>query len=481
MAYSPASSNTVTAPQDASFLSLHSSALKPATISKLFKKFGKQFDTYDWLRLAGQEINLNRDEITAFAEGARQTPVQIRAAVSSITNGVIAFGLAAGDFDANDDIPLRIGDSLMIPGYHFGKTYDVQFRVTAVPTEGNDDGAATAMEDIDSFSNNIAANQYVQVGPTTHGRGTSQPSAKSRGFYSKTFYTGISKETVDFAGGIQAQELYFIPNKTAGGKPGLFGMDIADKEFALDEQMSVQLFNGQVNDNSLTETDAWSGSSTVKSTKGLWMWAEDNAADHEYIDTFTVKDLDAVDDLFKETGVIAQSALLGVGHKLYGQIQDAAHDYIAQYSQGTDVLMDNMTKLGFTAHVWNRRGIDYKLVNFAQLSNHQTYGANAQNFWTYAGLVIPDEQVTIEDRGSSIYNSDGTSGGKVTLPNVAIGYLNNNMEDRKRIIQPVAGINGMGYPATNLYDRVTIGMLTEYALIANGEEKWVRLIKYGTY
>jgi len=480
MAYTPASSNTVTAPFDGTFLSLYSSSLKPEVISKLYSKFGKQFDVLDFLRLAGQEISMTRDELTTFSQGARSRPVKILGEVSSITNGVIAFGLAASEFDTNSDCNLRAGDSLYVPGYHFGKTYPVQFRVTTAPTSGNTDGAATAMEDIDAFTNNIAANQYLHVGATTHGRGTDQPNSKSRGFYSQTFYTGISKESVEFAGGVPAQELYFeIPDKKGG--QGLYGMAIADGEFALDEQMSTQMFIGQKNDNSLTETDAWSANSTVKSTKGMWMWAEDNASDHEYIDTFTVKDLDAVDDLFKTTGVLCQSALIGVGHKLYGQIQDAAHDYISQYSGGTDLMTENMSKLGFTAHKWNRRGIDYKLVNFAQLSNHNTFGADAQNFWTYSGLVIPDEQVTVEDRAGGIYNSDGMGGGKVTLPNVAVGYLQNNGEDRKRIIQQVSGVNGMGHIATSTYDKIEVALLSEYALIANEVEKWVRLIKDGTY
>lgn len=480
MAYSPASSNTVTAPFDGTFLSLYSSSLKPAVIAKLFSKYGKQFDVLDWLRLSGQEIALNRDSITSFSQGARQRPAKILSTVSSITSGVIAFGLASTEYDANGDTHLRVGDSLMVPGYHFGKTYDVQFRVTTVPTDGNSDGAATAHESIDAFTQNIATNQYIQVSSNAHGRGTDQPSAKSRGFYSQTFYTGIYKETVDFAGGVPAQELYFPIPDTKGGT-GTYGMAIADGEFSLDSQISEALFGGNSNANSLTETDAWSASAAVRSTKGMWMWAEDNAQDHTYVDSFTVKDIDAVDDLFKTTGVLCTSAMIGVGHKLYGQVQDAAHDYIAEYSGGTDILTEGMSKLGFTAAKWNRRGIDYKLVNFAQLSNHQTYGANAQNFWTYAGLVIPDEQVTVEDRQGGIYNSTGMSGGKVTLPNVAVGYLQNNGEDRKRVIQQVSGVNGMGQIATNTYDRITVALLSEPALIANEVEKWVRLIKSGTY
>ena len=139
-----------------------------------------------------------------------------------------------------------------------------------------------------------------------------------------------------------------------------------------------------------------------------------------------------------------------------------------------------MSSLGFTLAKWNAAGIDYKLCNLAQLSNNQTFGANQKNFWGYAGLVIPDEQVTIDDRGGSIYNSEGRLGGKITLPNVAVGYLNNNQEDRERIVADVAGVNGMGFKATEQYDRAQLFMLSEYALIANETTKWIRLFKEGT-
>lgn len=478
MAYAPATNNTVSAPFDGTFTSLYSTSYKPEVLTQLFKKYRKGFDILDWLTLSGNEISLTRRSLTSFSEGARQKPIKIRAAVSSITNGVMAFGLATSEYDANGDTYLRIGDTLMVPGYHFGKTYDVQFMVTAVPTSGNDNGSAKAFEDIDAFTNNIAANQYIQVGPTAHAPGTAQPAARSRGFYSYTFYTSIIKETVQFLGGTPAEQLYFEVNDKKGGK-GVYGMALYDGEFSLDSQMSVQIFNGNANNNSVTETDVNSGTGTRLATKGAWMWAEDYSQDVVYEHEFSVKDLDAIDDKFKATGVICQSALLGVGHKLYKQIQDAAHDYIMQFSGGS-TLTNDMGKLGWTAKAWERSGVLYNLVNFAQLSNNQTYGANASNFWTYAGLVIPDVQVTITDSNGGIYNSTG-SGGKVTIPNIAIGYLNNNGENRKRIIQQVSGVNGMGHIATNHYDVVQVDMLSEFMLIANQTEQWVRLMKDGTY
>lgn len=474
MAYTPATSNTVTAPFNSTYTSLYSAQFEPDVLRKIFYDHGKSFGFIDFLRMAGSEISLKRDSLTTFTMSAYNRPVKVKSDVSSLTASKFQFYIAAADYDTNDDTFLRVGDTIMIPGYYFSKEYDVQAVVTTV---GADDSTLTVAEFLESgltLAQTFPANGYLQVGPTVHGRGTGQPSAKSRGMSSDTFYTQISKETTDFDGGIQAQQMYATP---AGG---LWGLALADAEFALDYQQSVALWQGTVNGNSLTETDARSGTSARKSTKGLWLHADTNGQDHEYIDSFTVKDLDAIDDLFKTTGVVGNSAAILTGHKLFKQIQDAAHDYIAQYSGGTDLLSDNMTKLGFTPLTWNRTGIDYKLINLAQLSDHNTFGANQKDFWTYAGLVIPQEQVSVEDRMGGIYNSEGNEGGKVRLPNVAVGYLQNNNEDRKRIVKPVAGVNGMGYDASNEYDRFQMFYLSEYALVANETEKLVRLMKDGT-
>ena len=488
MAYAPASSNSVAAPANAGYLSTYAAMLEPAVIRKLYQKYGKQFGILDLLRLNGSEINLSRDSITSFSEGATERPIKVQNAVTQLTSnsGSYEFQFDLDPDSYVDDLTyIRVGDVIHVPGFYFGKTSDVTFRVSVV----GDDGGSTKTRAVpfnstigasDTLTQDFPADGYLQVGATAYGRGMGQPAARQFGFYSNTFYTAISKETIEMHGGVQAQELYF-PVEGAGGKSGLWGYHFAKADFLLDSQQSTNLWQGELNTNTtnLTGTDANSASATIKGTEGLWLHAEDDGADHEYVDSFTVKDIDAIDDLFKATGVIAQSAVMAVGHKLYKEIQDAAHDYLAQYSGGSD-LMKDMGSLGFTCREWERSGIVYKLVNLAQLSNNQTFGANQKNFWSYAGLVIPDEQVTIEDRMGSIYNSEGRTGGKITMPNVAVGYLNNNQEDRKRIVQDVAGVNGMGFKAVEQYDRAQLFMLSEYAMIANETEKLIRLFKDGT-
>ena len=47
---------------------------------------------------------------------------------------------------------------------------------------------------------------------------------------------------------------------------------------------------------------------------------------------------------------------------------------------------------------------------------------------------------------------------------MALAYLGGYGEDRRKIIQPVHGVNGFGAPATNQYDRSEVYLLSEYML-----------------
>jgi hypothetical protein len=39
----------------------------------------------------------------------------------------------------------------------------------------------------------------------------------------------------------------------------------------------------------------------------------------------------------------------------------------------------------------------------------------------------------------------------------------------------------MGYDASEGYDRVQLALLSEYALVVNGQEQMIRILKDGTY
>lgn len=479
MAYTPASSNTITSANNSDWLSLYSAELEPQVLREVYAKYGKGFDVLDMLSLVGKEISLKSQTLTSFQEGAYNRPIQLNAEVSAASiDTAMTFYIKTTQYDANGDAPLRVGDTIFIPGYYCSTTYDIQCTVLTVGASG---AACTAkpLENGISLTTAIPINTYLQVGPTLYARGTGQPSAKSRGWYSRSFATAISKETKEIYGGVNAQQLYFVPRKGVPGKQGVWSSMWADAEFALDEQINTQLLIGQANNNSITQTDVGSSSGTMRATKGLWMHLSDEGTDHVYANAWSEGDFDSVKDIFRANGVVDMKAAFPSGPKLYTQVENAALQYIKEFSGGTD-LTNAAGEVGFQLKSFQKSGVTYSIFELASFSNQNTFGANSKNYYAYAGMIIPESQVTLQDT-EGIYNSLGQTGGKMTLPNVCIGYLQNNGEDRKRVIKPLAGVSGMGYDAAEEYDRVRLLMLSEYALVVNGQEQMIRILKDGTY
>ena len=479
MAYSPASSNTVTDAHNSNWLSLYSAELEPQVLREVYAKYGKGFDILDMLSLVGKEISLKSQSLTSFQEGAYDRPIQLDAQVETGTiDEVFTFRIKTAMYDTNDKVLLRVGDTIFIPGYYVSKTYDVQLTVLTVGAK-NAPCTAQPLENGITIGTAIPINTYLQVGPTLYARGTDQPSAKSRGFYSRSFSTAISKETAEIYGGVNAQEMYIVPRKGHPGEKGIWSMAWADADFSLSSQQNTQLLIGQPNENSITQSDVGSNDGTLRSTKGLWMWMSEDSTDHVYANAWTEGDFDSVKDIFRANGVVDQKAAFACGPKLYSQVENSALQYIKEFSGGSD-LVTAAGEVGFQLKSFSKTGVEYTICELASFSNQNTFGANDKSYYAYAGMIIPETEVTLTD-SEGIYNSLGETGGKMKIPNVCIGYLQNNGEDRKRVIKPLAGMNGMGYDAMESYDRVRLGLLSEYALVANGQEQMIRILKDGTY
>ena len=273
--------------------------------------------------------------------------------------------------------------------------------------------------------------------------------------------------------------MYFVPRKGVPGQQGIWSQAWADAEFSLDSQMNTQLLIGQPNDNSLTQTDVGSNSGTLRSTKGLWIWMSEDGTDHVYANAWSEGDFDSVKDIFRANGVVDQKAAFAAGPKLYTQVENAALQYIKEFSGGSD-LVTAAGEVGFELKSFQKSGVTYTICELASFSNQNTFGANDQNYYAYAGMIIPEAEVTLQD-SEGIYNSMGKTGGKISIPNVAVGYLQNNGEDRKRIIKPLHGMSGLGADISESYDRSRMLLLSEYALVANGVDQMIRVLKDGTY
>jgi hypothetical protein len=205
----------------------------------------------------------------------------------------------------------------------------------------------------------------------------------------------------------------------------------------------------------------------------------EDGTDHVYANAWSEGDFDSVKDIFRANGVVDQKAAFAAGPKLYTQVENAALQYIKEFSGGSD-LVTAAGEVGFELKSFQKSGVTYTICELASFSNQNTFGANDQNYYAYAGMIIPEAEVTLQD-SEGIYNSMGQTGGKISIPNVAVGYLQNNGEDRKRIIKPLHGMSGLGADIAESYDRSRMLLLSEYALVANGVDQMIRVLKDGTY
>ena len=162
-------------------------------------------------------------------------------------------------------------------------------------------------------------------------------------------------------------------------------------------------------------------------------------------------------------------ALICVGPDLARSIQlNVGLDTIKSYSGGTD-FMETMTKMNINFNAFNIDGINYQVQELTMLSNPEKYNNGSYNWMQRFGFVIPEAYVTLREANSPINSAFKAS-------NLMLGYKNANGENRTRIVQVIAGVNGMGYQATNAYDMVEGHMLTEYALVVAKANQLIRIL-----
>lgn len=477
MAYTPLTSNVKTTGFTEQWHSIYDLEFEPQVYPQWFQKYNKGFGIKDWLYLAGQTFNVKSNTITAFEDGALVRPVQLNA--SGITaqtspGDMITFRLHANEYNTDGDTYLRVGDTISIPAkFMSGQSTPAEFRVTAVGATASADCNAWPLDAAAQITSTVTASSYLMVGATRHARGTGQPSPRSYGAYSRTFTTGISKESLLIEGGQIMQASY--RSKVKGGGDGLWNRAQLLAEFSLDNQLNYALLLSQENTNDLTEATQRSTNNAVRSTVGLWDHLEDYAQKLNFAIAFSLNDFYTAKELLRSQGVVDTEVLLGMGDKLSRGFETLGLEYLKEYSASN--LLESMTKIGIRPKVITIGNVNFVAKEFAGLSNPQTFGTDA-DYWGNAGFMIPMSQVSVKSSDIAI---EGIEGGKVVIPNVALGYVNNNGENRTRILKYVAGVTGVGLDASHQYDEFSGYMLTEYMLVAMQVNQMIRILKEGTY
>lgn len=486
MAYTKASGNVKTREYGLEYYALSSFEHEPAILGEYYKKYGKGLGFYDFLTIANNVVDiyrqgsggLTRDTITAFEEGAEVQPIRVNASgisTSTTAGDSISFTLHADEYDSDNNTYLRVGDSIIIPPEYLSENNPAAYRVSAVGATSSAACTATPFRATAQITTSVPANAYLMVGFTSFGRGSGQPSPKSTYGYQRSFKTHIIKDEMEITGGMIAQETY--RENLKGGGEGLFLRSQLETERRLDGQADSAIFLSDENDNSVTETDANSNTVSVKTTKGLWNHLEALAQELNYVTRFSISDFDTAKDLFRSQGVVDTEVAFLVGPKLVTQLDNMGLDFIKEYSGGSD-LSKNMNELGINFNAFNKNGMKYVCKELVSFSNPNTYGTDKlANFLGNAGIMLPMADVKISDPNRWF----SPEGGTVSIPNVSVGYLKNNGEDRERIFKVRAGMNGINLPAMEEYDRISGGFLSEFALIAMQVNQMIKVVKQGTY
>lgn len=486
----PVTSNMRGGAYGATWGSVYDLELEPQVWQKWYQAFGKGFQIFDWLMIAGQHTSVKARNIDAFTDQATEKYVRVTAAGVShaghVAGAARTFILHANEYLDGDGATatspyLRDDDTIFMDPQYTNKDVPTQWHVLSV----GDAGGNTTIYPLDitvQMTSSMAANSYFMVGPNVQGIGTGQPGPRKSGATSDTFYTGIHAETAEIKGGVNAEKLY-RNDLDKSGRNTLWSKAQVEMEFHFNAGIDKQILLGQRNTNTAVAVaaDGDGTNQAVRTTQGLWHWVESDGMEQAYAGSYDLAYFDQIKEYLRSQGVTDTTVATLAGSNLYKQIENTVLDYIKAYSGGTDLMRD-YTSVGANVREFTKNGITHQLCEVISFDNANTY-AIMDTYFRDAGLVIPKSLATVSstgiDMGGDAYGY--SAGDKVKIPNVVIGYLNNNGENRTRMIGPVAGVNGFGYPFTNQYDAVKMYIKSEFMLIVNLANQMLKIVKEGTF
>ena len=446
---------------------------KEQVYPQLFNQFGRGFDALEFLRMAGREMYIKGRRLTAFEEPEGASYVTLATALDSndstgySAGEAIQFKIDPGDYDSNGNSPLRLHFTVAIPGMYTGLARPVSYIVTAISTSGTAADTVYTASPLSSTSDikvNVPVGEKLMIGYSAFGAGSGQPSPMNKGMLQRDFYTHISKETGEIEGGVNSHERYEVIE--VNGQRRIWDKMMEETSFRLDKQLNHAIWYGEKNTNSLTATNTPSGASTaLLSTEGVLPIVDSLGQEIVLSPTWdSFSDFDALKNAFLSQGVVAQEAMFWVGSTLFNQIESTLLNEMEYKSDG--FYDKELQQFGVNYKKVKKNNITYYIMENTTLSNPMSFGISNYKM-ANQGICIPLTSVATTWQGDDIqYNGtvSRASDGKIFLPNMALAYLGGYGEDRRKIIQPVHGVNGFGAPATNQYDRSEVYLLSEYML-----------------
>ncbi len=459
----PVPTPRVGAYSEANWRPLIEQRLDPGYFLETFR-YGLGSYYFDWLDMSERTLNLTTDNPKIYEKLEWENTIK--------TGSEIAIGAAGADisFDISSDdvtngtIPLKVSDGIVIPAQNQATGEDRVYVVTSI---GASPTFTTTASPLSADGNTItesevsvavASGTVLKIHSNFFARGTELPDGKYNYRLIREYETQIIKTTRQFEGGMQALKWYEVPSETGSTTAWFEGQD----ELELDHRKACDdaLFLGEINDNStLVQTSNVGGSNARKSTKGLWNWGKEVGQPLDYAGAWDMSYFYDVKDLLLANNVVSRECMFCVGSDLLRSIEESNLNWIREYSGGSN-LMRAADELGIETSRVKVNGVFFQIHELMSFGNPLRYGNKTYNFSKY-GIIIPEGQERAD------YN------GKEELhPNFMIGYLNNNTENRTRIIDVIDGTTGRSQ-STNRFDTSESYALTEMASIVLRPEQLI--------
>jgi len=422
---------------------------------------------FDFMEMAGRTMQLTTDNPKVYEklewENTCKTGTEIALGAAG---DPITFKISTDDLDTYGNTPVKVGDGLVIGGQYQATGEDRIYVIITITKNSTVDVDVVA-EPLSADGNTITASDIelaVPAGITLKihayytGRGTELPDGKNNYRLVREYQTQIIKNTRTFEGGMNALKWYEVPSDVGGSTAFWEGQD--EQELDHRKMCDDAIFLGEENDNSaLVETSGAGGSNLRKSTKGIWNWGKEVGQPLDYGAGWDMSYMYDVKDLFLATNVAAREAMMNVGTDLLRDIELSNLEWLQAYSGGSDLMMAS-DKLGIETRRVLVNGIVFQINELKSFGNPLRWGNKDMNFSKY-GLIIPEGSDNAEINGK-----------RELHPNFMVGYLNNNGENRTKIVGVLDGTTGRSVP-TNRFDYSETFVETELASIVLRPEQLI--------
>lgn len=454
--------------------SLYNFNITPQLYASVQDRYGTGLGVFQYLQLAEKTYSVKSDSVRVLERGSLERGVKLdgtglTASAAPVAGEDITFGIASTEYDSANRCYIGEGDVIVVPGGSMSDGYEHKYQITGVSgSAGSYTFTATPdSKDVKLASQYENADDVLMVTGGNWARGSQGPSQKSSGWYYKDFKTAIKRASFKVEGGTTATERWTDTLKN--GDKGTFTKASLEADFFLDSAVNDEIFLGEEIDN-LTIANEEGESNSAKGTKGIWPHLVSDGMLQSYVESagYAISDLADIKDLFRSQGVVNTKASFLVGSGLMRDIEDSGLTFLQDYSGGTD-LMKTYGEAGIEFKAFLRNGIMFMLQEVVNFDNPVKYGLSSMD-WQNRGMVIPETDVAVK--------IGGQSSPTITLPNVTLGYLNNNGEDRTRIVKLIPGVEGITGSkfAASTYDSLRGEILTEFMLIFNKRNQCVRVI-----